>query len=241
MKARYSVIVRKPVDEVFRFVATDFFENRPRWSTEDAPLVKESDGPMRVGSEARAIAKDKNGRAYERSLVVTEYTPSSRFSTESTNALLIQEGTTLRRYPSTKSRATMTFEPEGAGTRVRLSSEGWFHGLSTYGKLWLPFVYGYYRRNFQNGSIRNMDRMAALLDGPSKAREIKSFVVRAWSWWYAYALVFLVLLALFSGRQALHLPELWTQVLQTVLIVMGVVGFMVFYIFYMMQKSIAKR
>jgi Polyketide cyclase / dehydrase and lipid transport len=240
MKVRYSVTVHKPVDEVFRFVATDFFDNRPKWSTQDAPLVKGSDGPTRVGSEGRAIAKDRNGQLFERRLVVTEYIPTSRFSTESNIAYLVQEGTTVRRYPSTKSTATMTFEPEGAGTNVHLSAEGWFHNLSTYGKLRLSFVYGYYRRRFQNGSIRNMDRIATLLDGPSTVREMKSFAVRAWSWWYLYALVFLALVVLYSDHQALQLTGACTQVLQTVLIVMGVVGFMALYIFLMMQKSTAK-
>ena len=49
-----SVIIRKPMEEVFRFIGEDFFENYPKWSPEVKDLKALSDGPVKVGTRGKA-------------------------------------------------------------------------------------------------------------------------------------------------------------------------------------------
>jgi hypothetical protein len=58
LKAQAATLVRRHVDDCFRFVADDFFRNYPRWSPEVVELMPLSRGPVRVGSLARQVRVD---------------------------------------------------------------------------------------------------------------------------------------------------------------------------------------
>jgi len=67
-----SGIIRKPVDEVFRFIGEDFFNNYPRWSPEVRELKRLSDGPVGVGTMGRQVRVDC-GRRSESDFKVLEF------------------------------------------------------------------------------------------------------------------------------------------------------------------------
>ena len=62
-KAQATTLVRRHVDDCFRFVADDFFHNYPRWSPEVLELTPLSRGPVRVGSLARQVRVDFGRRS----------------------------------------------------------------------------------------------------------------------------------------------------------------------------------
>ncbi|MCF7967645.1 MAG: SRPBCC family protein [Methylococcaceae bacterium] len=76
-----SGLVRLPLEDVYQFVAEDFFENYPRWSSEVIDLKKLSDGPLKVGSLMRQIRVD-HGRKSDSTFRITDLLPDSRIAFE---------------------------------------------------------------------------------------------------------------------------------------------------------------
>ena len=70
VKARADILIRRPPELVYGFVARDFFANYPRWSPEVQRLDVLTPGPLRVGSRARQVRIDQ-GRRRESTFRVT--------------------------------------------------------------------------------------------------------------------------------------------------------------------------
>ncbi len=65
--------------EVFRFVATDHFQNHPKWDPAVVEMTQTTPGPLRPGTTARVVRSD-GGRRVEGTLTVTRYTPDRDFA-----------------------------------------------------------------------------------------------------------------------------------------------------------------
>jgi len=65
--------------DVFRFVATEHFDNHPRWDPSVVEMTQTSPGPMRRGATARVVRAD-GGRRTEGTVTVTEYQPDRHFA-----------------------------------------------------------------------------------------------------------------------------------------------------------------
>src|SRR4029453_10277695 len=74
-----SQIIERPPAEVFQFVATDHFQNHPKWDPAVTSITKTSPGPMGVGTTARLVRTDR-GRRVEGTMEITEYQPVSSFT-----------------------------------------------------------------------------------------------------------------------------------------------------------------
>jgi hypothetical protein len=74
-----SQVIERPSAEVFRFVATEHFENHPKWDPAVTSITQTSPGPMGVGTTARLVRTDR-GRRIEGTMEVTEYQPVSSFT-----------------------------------------------------------------------------------------------------------------------------------------------------------------
>lgn len=74
-KAR--AIIRRPAEEVFRFVVEEFFENYPKWSPEVKELKRLSDGPIAVWTRGRQVRVDC-GRHSQADFAVLELQPNRR-------------------------------------------------------------------------------------------------------------------------------------------------------------------
>lgn len=70
VSARASILIARPAEQVFDFVALDFYKNYPRWSPEVRRLDALTPGPIRVGSLARQVRVD-HGRRTESTFRVT--------------------------------------------------------------------------------------------------------------------------------------------------------------------------
>lgn len=66
--------VRRPVEEVFDFVGTHYFENHPRWEREVVEVRKVTDGPIGAGTRA-VMVREEYGRQSEAPLEITTFAP----------------------------------------------------------------------------------------------------------------------------------------------------------------------
>jgi uncharacterized membrane protein len=104
IKVENSVVISRPVDEVFEFVSN--IENLPQWAGPVLEAKQTSDGPIRVGTKQTQVAQFL-GRRIETSHEVTEYEPNKKLSTKTTSGPLPMEMHCI-------------LEPAEEGTRVSL-------------------------------------------------------------------------------------------------------------------------
>jgi len=77
IRAQATTLIARPKTEVFRFVATEFFENYPLWSPEVVKLRAISPGSIRVGSTGWQARVDY-GRRTELSFRVSVFDEARR-------------------------------------------------------------------------------------------------------------------------------------------------------------------
>src|SRR6266511_4336589 len=116
-----STIIHRPVEEVFKYVATDYFQNRPKWANDGFNFENTSGEPMHRGLNSNMLSADSTGKQVETTLRVTEYelnkmmivrTSSVFAGTEAEHGKPI-EG---KRIVSTETERTYAFEPVAGGT-----------------------------------------------------------------------------------------------------------------------------
>lgn len=106
IKIEHSVVVDRPVEEVFAY-ATDV-SKVPEWQT--SALEARVDGPMQAGATG-AIVRKFLGRRMESTVRFDEYEPPRKFAVESTSGPV-------------QFHVHQTYEPEGAGARINIVMEG---------------------------------------------------------------------------------------------------------------------
>lgn len=79
VRVQASQIIDRPPADVFRFVATEYFANHPKWDPSVVEMVQTSPGPMGVGTTARLVRLDRDKRV-EGTVGVTEYEPNRHFA-----------------------------------------------------------------------------------------------------------------------------------------------------------------
>jgi len=84
VRAQASTLIAKPANQVFDFIAVDFFRNYQRWSPEVVSLEPESQGPVRVGTTCRQVRIDQ-GRRTESTFRVSGFEPAKRVDFEGTS------------------------------------------------------------------------------------------------------------------------------------------------------------
>ncbi|ADJ29764.1 SRPBCC family protein [Nitrosococcus watsonii] len=83
ISAQSSIVIARPIDDVFQFISVDFFSNYPKWSPEVIELEQLSDGPVGEGTLGRQVRKDQ-GRRTESTFRVTRFEPNRCFCCEGT-------------------------------------------------------------------------------------------------------------------------------------------------------------
>lgn len=102
-----EIVINRPVDEVFDFVADE--RNEPRYNPRLLRAEQTSAGPISVGPRFRAETKSM-GRAVEMVIEVTAYERPRRLASSTHLSAMDIQG-------------TLTFEPVPEGTRMRWSWE----------------------------------------------------------------------------------------------------------------------
>jgi len=74
LHSHHSTVIRRSVEDVYQFVAIDFFRNYQKWSPEVSELEQITTGAMRVGVTGRQVRYDRGYRS-EATFRVTRMTP----------------------------------------------------------------------------------------------------------------------------------------------------------------------
>lgn len=77
-----SVVIDRPVEMCFDFVARSFFEHLRRWNTAVVELKKLTDGPVAVGTRGREVQRI-GGKDHGRTFEVIELKPDATFAVRS--------------------------------------------------------------------------------------------------------------------------------------------------------------
>jgi hypothetical protein len=152
VKARAEIVIRRPPELVYGFVARDFFVNYPRWSPEVQRLEVLTPGPLRVGSRARQVRLDQ-GRRSESVFRVTALEEPARVE--------FAEGSDLFR---------IGYQVEPAGEQTRLTFAFELTRLELYMRPFEKLV----RIAIQDGADRVVRNIKALVErepGPSTGLE----------------------------------------------------------------------
>jgi hypothetical protein len=145
-----SQVIERPPAEVFRFVATDHFENHPKWDPAVTSITKTSPGPMGVGTTARLVRTDR-GRRVEGSMEVTEYQPVTSF-------------TEVSRFGPFTLHARATTSPVApASTRLELVIDTRVRGAI---RLLLPLLRGTFRKTMAR-SLRSIKQHVEATASPT--------------------------------------------------------------------------
>ncbi len=235
-KTKQSVTINKPVEEVFNFLATDWFENRSNWATQEMQLVRVSSGPTGVGTSAVSRGPDARGREVESIVTITEYELNRKFAIHRIDAFAASASEAASTRPIASQtyvdrRGSLAFEPVARGTRLTVTNEVKYEQLSTYGWMFMIFASVPYHSRFRKAARRQLDKALYALEGPSLRRKISGFLYCAWSWWFVHAAVLLLLAWVYSAHSELHLAALPLQLLQTALTLMGIIGVLALYLY----------
>ena len=134
-----------PPENVFDFVATNHFQNHPRWDPDLLEMKQTSPGPVQVGTTARVVRRQGRGTV-EGTATVTEYQPYRRASWD------VEFGPFLLRQ-----RAELTPENDGAATRLQLSIDTRARGPI---KVMVPLLRARFRRTME----KSLTTISRLLD-----------------------------------------------------------------------------
>lgn len=90
MKVKHTLIIQRPLDEVFAFVAN--LENETRWQPEIQSVTLE--GPLQQGSTFREV-RTTWGRHYEWHFRITEFDPPHRITIATITGTMPYQGSRL--------------------------------------------------------------------------------------------------------------------------------------------------
>lgn len=134
-----SITIRRPIEDVFA-VLTDV-EKTGLWFPGNVKEHWTSPPPHGVGSTRHAVVTTL-GRKTENDAVVTDYQPPHR---------AVMQGTS----PNAPFVVTLTFAPDGEGTRVEVVSELGLHGPM---RILAPLITAVYGQGWARG-LANLKRM----------------------------------------------------------------------------------
>ncbi len=100
MKVEHSVIINRPIEEVFAFVTN--LNNETRWQPEIKSVTLE--GPLQAGSTFREV-RTSFGLTFDWHFLITEFFPPNRIRIDTING-------------ATRYRGSRLFEAVDGGTRV---------------------------------------------------------------------------------------------------------------------------
>jgi uncharacterized membrane protein len=145
IRVEESVIINRPLDEVFAFVADQ--TNAPKWQTGLVDVQRLTDRPLGIGTRHRFV-RTFMGRKVEGSNEFTEYEPNRK--------VVFRNAT-----GSTNFKGEYMVEPDGDGTRLTSIVEIWSSGVLNLAE---PLM----KRGFQRDVETNLTDLKVLLESRSQ-------------------------------------------------------------------------
>ena len=132
---RAQLAVRRPVDEVFGYLAD--FSNTEKWDPGVVSAKKRGDGPVTMGTQFEVVSKFL-GRALLLDYQIVQYDPPSRVVLEAENDNL-------------RSVDTITFEKTARGTRLTYDANLTLKGIRYVGDFALHLAFQWIGRRALGG------------------------------------------------------------------------------------------
>lgn len=63
LQSHHNIVIRRSIEDVYQFVAVDFFQNYRKWAPEVSELQQTTAGAMRVGVTGRQVRFDQGYRS----------------------------------------------------------------------------------------------------------------------------------------------------------------------------------
>lgn len=79
VKGQASILIDKPIDEVFHFVGEQFFDNYPKWALEVTEFEPLNGKQVVIGAKARQVRKDQ-GQEIQSIFEITDAQPFKKIS-----------------------------------------------------------------------------------------------------------------------------------------------------------------
>jgi uncharacterized protein YndB with AHSA1/START domain len=141
-KLEESVVINRPIEEVFAFVADP--EKMPEWMSDLLEAKQTSEGPLDVGATVTAVAHPL-GRRIPSTQEIIEYNPNDKFAYKSTSGPVA-------------SKDEFIFEPVAGGTKVTRLTEVELGGFF---RLAEPLAVRMLRRQFETNFAQLKDLLEA--------------------------------------------------------------------------------
>ena len=148
IRVEHTVVIDRPIEEVFAFMAE--VENLPRWAEKTVEARQTSEGPVSAGTTCTVLNKAM-GREMQHDFVVTEYEPYTRYAAKSTSGPFPMH----MRY---------SLEPSDGGTMVHTVSEADLGGVA---RIAAPVLTGMARKQI----AADHRRLKAMLESQAPSKE----------------------------------------------------------------------
>jgi hypothetical protein len=141
------------VEQAFRHIACEFFENHPRWDPDIVELTRTSQGPVGVDTTGREV-RVMDGRRYTTEFRITEFRPDQAFALRTTAGAMAEDANYL-----------LWSVEDGARLQLRLH----IHPRNPF--LWLlaPMIRPRIERNFQANMARFQQVVNTTAARPTKS------------------------------------------------------------------------
>jgi uncharacterized membrane protein len=115
IKVQGSIVILKPVEQVFAFASN--YENDPQWRAEVAQLRYSSSGPVKIGTQAVEVSRVV-GQRLETTTEITQYEPNRKVVSKSVSGLV--PIVTYREFETVPDGTRFTYVLEGDVSGVLL-------------------------------------------------------------------------------------------------------------------------
>ena len=113
-KIETSIVINRPIEQVFAFAADS--NHNPQWQWSTAESRRTPDGPIGVGSKVMEVHQFQAGLRLEWAYEVTEYEPNKKFSVQSISSGPVQfKGTSTLESVANGTKITIAIEIESGG------------------------------------------------------------------------------------------------------------------------------
>lgn len=227
LKGKHSLIIHRPITEVFEFITTADLEKRRTWASEAIDYQRTPDGPVRLGTVGRTLTRDRRGRLVETTSEVIECEPNRKLTMRSISTFAPDETShepksdAKNTTPSTNSIGSLTLDRVGDHTRLTSAYE--IHlPVSPWYKPFAPFWTAQQNRANERACYKLKRSIEAEVGLPPAKKPYR--VPGAWVSFAFYVLLTALVWWVYASYNQLHLATNWISTVRIMLSTMVVAG-----------------
>lgn len=226
IKTKHSIVIRRPVNDVFAFLVRDDLETRHKWMPGTIEYEKTPEGPAHLGTRSRQVAPDRSGRLVETYYEVIEYEPNRKLTVEAISRYISRDtlDAKIRANPAPRSSryvGSTIIDAVGDHTRVTTTYE-FDAEIPSWYRLLVPYWAGEQKRTGEE----SLNRLKNLIEAEAGLPQARKPFRLTWRWiaWGSYIVFVAALWWVYSSRVPLELSPGWEPPLRMTLSAMVVLA-----------------